>query len=374
MRSAASRSWYASSGFAWIARERANSASRRSSIALIARWPRALGSLNRRGAVASPQGAPAPAPWVSFRLMSLNQCEDHAIERAVSLLELERGLLGRERPAARDVRDLGHEARAEEEERLRRFTERQPAPLRLDPVFAPEDLGLRDELLATDRARRVEATEEQLAHANPALTEPAERILVEPRVPVLRHHIHADASSELGRDPVGRLAERRERLTAGVTGAREHRVDRGAQESPVPARCGEDIDLPVVGPAAKGVGVDAEDPARLPQRQPVIALERRCFGDTANLGESQTPRRGWLMAHFDDVYRDVYYESWHAWFGSRCTSSSARSNCSRGGPGSWESPRPSSSGMASIKSAVFHRSFPIVKSRGARRGLSSATE
>src|SRR5438093_10533591 len=160
MRSAASRSWYASSGFAWMARERANSASRRSSIALIARWPRALGSLNRRGAL-------PPGPRVSFRLMSLDQCEDHAIERAVSLLELERGLLGRERPAARDVRDLGHEARAEEEERLRRFTERQPAPLRLDPVFPPEDLGLRDELLATHRARRVEATARQLAHANP---------------------------------------------------------------------------------------------------------------------------------------------------------------------------------------------------------------
>src|SRR5438128_7928194 len=264
MRSAASRSWYASSGFAWMARERANSASRRSSIALIARWPRALGSLNRGGAL--PLG-----PRVSFRLMSLDQCEDHAIERAVSLLELERGLLGRERPAARDVRDLGHETRAKEEKGLRGLAQRQPTTLRLDPVFAPENLGLRDELLATDRARRVEATEEQLAHANPALTEPAERILVEPRVPVLRHHVHADASTELGRDPVGRLAERRERLTTRVTGRGEHRVDRGAQESPVAARCGEDIDLPVVGPAAKGVGVDAEDPARLPQRQPVIA-------------------------------------------------------------------------------------------------------
>src|SRR2546428_10145058 len=286
MRSAASRSWYASSGFAWMARERANSASRRSSIALIARWPRALGSLNRRGAVASPQGAPAPGPRVSFRLMSLDQCEDHAIERAVSLLELERGLLGRERPAARDVRDLGHEARAEEEERLRRFTERQPAPLRLDPVFAPEDLGLRDELLATDRARRVEATEEQLAHANPALTEPAERILVEPRVPVLRHHIHADASSELGRDPVGRLAERGERLTAGVTGAREHRVHRGAQESPVPAKRGEDIDLPVVGPAAKSVGAAADDAAPHPHPPAAHRVARRSVCHNAKFSEA----------------------------------------------------------------------------------------
>src|SRR2546426_5917931 len=281
MRSAASRSWYASSGFAWIARERANSASRRSSIALIARWPRALGSLNRGGAL--PLG-----PRVSFRLMSLDQCEDHAIERAVSLLELERGLLGRERPAARDVRDLGHEARAEEEECLRRFTERQPAPLRLDPVLAPEGLGLRDELLATDRARRVEATEEQFAHANPALAEPAERVLVEPRVPVLRHHVHADASTELRRDPVGRLAERGERLTPRVTGAREHRVDRGAQESPVPARCGEDVNLSVVGPAAERVGVHAEDAAPLPQRQPVTLLERPRFWGNPNLGGSQT--------------------------------------------------------------------------------------
>src|SRR5207247_9229417 len=123
--------------------------------------------------------APAPGPRVSFRLMSPDQCEDRAIERAVSLLELKRGLLGRGRPAARDVRDLGHEARAEEEERLRRFTERQPAPLRLDPVLAPEGLGLRDELLAADRARGVEPAEEQLAHPNAALPEPPERILVE---------------------------------------------------------------------------------------------------------------------------------------------------------------------------------------------------
>jgi len=41
----ASRSSYASSGFAWIARESAKSASRRSSMALIARWARAFGSL-----------------------------------------------------------------------------------------------------------------------------------------------------------------------------------------------------------------------------------------------------------------------------------------------------------------------------------------
>src|SRR5712691_10504806 len=111
MRIAASRSSYASSGFAWIARESAKSASRRSSIALIARWARAFGSLMRGGA--SP-----PGPRVSFRLMSVDQCQDHAIEGAVRLLEQERGLLRRQRTPPCDVRDLGHEARAEEEEGL----------------------------------------------------------------------------------------------------------------------------------------------------------------------------------------------------------------------------------------------------------------
>jgi len=52
------------------------------------------------------------------------------------------------------------------------------------------------------------------------------------------------------------------------------------------ARCGEDLDLSAVGPAAKRVGVDAEDAARLPQRQPVTVLERRRLGDTVNLGET----------------------------------------------------------------------------------------
>jgi hypothetical protein len=59
----------------------------------------------------------------------------------------------------------------------------------------------------------------------------------------------------------------------------------------VPARCGEDLDLSGVGPATQRVGVDAEDPARLPQRQPVTALERARFGDTANLGETRCVRR-----------------------------------------------------------------------------------
>ena len=50
------------------------------------------------------------------------------------------------------------------------------------------------------------------------------------------------------------------------------------------AGCGEDLDLPSIGPASQRVGVDPEDAARLPQRQPVTVLERR-LGDTVNLGE-----------------------------------------------------------------------------------------
>src|SRR5438477_12008605 len=68
------------------------------------------------------------------------------------------------------------------------------------------------------------------------------------------------------------------------------------------ARCGEDLDLSAVGPAAKRVGVDAEDAARLPQRQPVTVLERRRLGDTVNLGETAAdmdhedrPRRRFRM-------------------------------------------------------------------------------
>jgi hypothetical protein len=58
----------------------------------------------------------------------------------------------------------------------------------------------------------------------------------------------------------------------------------------VAAGRGEDLDLAGVGPPAQGVGVNAEDSARLPQRQPVTALERRRSGDTANLGESDVDR------------------------------------------------------------------------------------
>src|SRR5438270_11019384 len=118
MRMAASRSSYASSGFAWIARDNAKSASRRSSIALIARCASAFGSLKRLRA--SP-----PGPRVSFRLVSGDECEDHAIERAIRLFEEERGLLRREPAAARDVGDLRHEPRAKEEEGLRALTERK---------------------------------------------------------------------------------------------------------------------------------------------------------------------------------------------------------------------------------------------------------
>src|SRR3989442_6018056 len=119
MRMAASRSSYASSGFAWIARESAKSASRRSSIALIARCESAFGSL-------MPRGASPPGPRVSFRLMSLYQCQDHTIERAVPFLEEERGLLRHEPAAAGNVRDLRHETRAKKEKRPRAFAERQP--------------------------------------------------------------------------------------------------------------------------------------------------------------------------------------------------------------------------------------------------------
>ena len=52
-------------------------------------------------------------------------------------------------------------------------------PLCLDAVLAPKDLGLREELLAADRARGVEMSEEEFAHAHPALAEPAKRFLIE---------------------------------------------------------------------------------------------------------------------------------------------------------------------------------------------------
>jgi len=44
-------------------------------------------------------------------------------QRAIRLLEEERGLLRRESATARDVRDLRHEPRAEEEECLRALSQ-----------------------------------------------------------------------------------------------------------------------------------------------------------------------------------------------------------------------------------------------------------
>jgi len=55
--------------------------------------------------------------------MPRDEREDHAVERAIRLLEEERGLLRREPATARDVRDLRHEPRAEEEECLRALSQ-----------------------------------------------------------------------------------------------------------------------------------------------------------------------------------------------------------------------------------------------------------
>src|SRR6266849_5212561 len=136
--------------------------------------------------------------------------EDDAIERAVRLLEEERGLRGLERAAARDMRDLRHEPRAEVEERLRRLAERQTRPLRLYAVLATEGLRLCQVLLLSGAARGVEMTEEQVAHAYPALAEPAEGVLIEARVPVLVGDVGAHALAEFGGDLVGGLAHRGE--------------------------------------------------------------------------------------------------------------------------------------------------------------------
>jgi hypothetical protein len=66
----------------------------------------------------------------------------------------------------------------------------------------------------------------------------------------------------------------------------------------MPARGGEDVDLPVVGPAAKGVGIDAEESAGLAESEPVAALAgsglRR---NTVNLGETGRAHQG---AHLPD--------------------------------------------------------------------------
>ena len=198
--------------------------------------------------------------------MPCDERKDHAIERAVRFFEEECRLLRRETAAAGDIRDLGHEPRAEEEKGLSALAERQSVPARLDPVLASERFGLRDELIAADRARGVEMTEKKVAHANPSLAEPPERILIEAPVPILIGEIHANALAEFCRDAIRGLAEGGERLAARLPRAGKHRVDRGAHEATVPTRCREDLDLPGVGPATQRVGIDAEDPARLPQR------------------------------------------------------------------------------------------------------------
>src|SRR5207247_2131645 len=113
----------------------------------------------------------------------------------------------------------------------------------------------------------------------------------EARVPVLRGEVDADALAELRGDAVGSFAESCQRLTARLAWAGKHGVDRGAHEPPVSAGRGEDLDLSGIGPPTQRVGVNAEDAARLPQRQPITALDRRRgLGDTANLGEARVSR------------------------------------------------------------------------------------
>src|SRR5205814_8716741 len=125
-------------------------------------------------------------------------------------LEEESGLHRGESAPSSDVRDLGHETRAEEQERLRALAERQSVTAGLDAVLASQHLGLCDELVAPDRARGVEMPEKQVAHAHAALAEPPERVLVETPVPVLIGEVDANALAELGGDPIGSLAERGE--------------------------------------------------------------------------------------------------------------------------------------------------------------------
>ncbi len=70
--------------------------------------------------------------------MPVDEREDHRVERAVGFLKERGGLLGLERAPARDVRDLGEEPRAKEQERLGRLAQRQRPALRLDAVLAAE--------------------------------------------------------------------------------------------------------------------------------------------------------------------------------------------------------------------------------------------
>src|SRR3977135_1676471 len=92
-------------------------------------------------------------------------------------------------------------------------------------------------------------------------------------MPVLLGNIRADALQELSGDPIRRLAHRAERSARGLAWTGEHPRDRGAEEAAMAARGLEDVDLPVVGPAAQGVGIDAEDAARFAEREPERARQ-----------------------------------------------------------------------------------------------------
>src|SRR5438445_11348866 len=121
-------------------------------------------------------------------------------------------------------------------------------------------------------------TEKQIAHAHPALTEPAQRTLIEAGVPVLVGDVGADALAEFGRDLVGRLAHRGERGTLHRARAREERIDRGAKEAAMTTRGGEDGDLSVVRAAAQRGRIDTEQTAGIPGGAPVAVVSRggRC--------------------------------------------------------------------------------------------------
>src|SRR5437899_9443578 len=129
--------------------------------------------------------------------MPVDEREDDGVERPVGLLEERRCLARLERPPARDVRDLGEEARAEEQERLGRFAERERPTFGLDPVLAAERRRLLQVFLATGTADRVEVADEEIAHPHPALAEPAERSFIEERKTFLRHTFRVNTIQEL---------------------------------------------------------------------------------------------------------------------------------------------------------------------------------
>src|SRR5687767_12702619 len=102
--------------------------------------------------------------------MAVEERDDHAVEGAVRPLEERGRAVGLERAAPRDVRDLGHEARAEEEEDLGRLSERELPPRGLDAVLAPELRRLAQQLISP-APLRVERAQQQLAHAHAPLAE-----------------------------------------------------------------------------------------------------------------------------------------------------------------------------------------------------------